>query len=447
MKKVAIVGAGLSGAYMAYAMGKKGYEVTVFEKRPDPRKSTYGSGRSINLVVSHRGWTAFAYAGIEEEIKAITVPAYGRQIHDLEGNESFFPYSIEGKAIHSISRSALNEKLVELAEALPNVSIFFDHFCDDINLDSGVAYFSHHGQEVSFHADLIVGADGAGSAVRGVLMKQPRFNYSQDFISSGYKEIHIPPAADGSPQLNIDALHIWPRREFMLMGLANTDNGFTGTVFAPFDGEFGLDHLPTGADGMRYFETYFKDAIPLIPNLKEQWENNPTSALACIRCNPYHWGGHVMLVGDAAHATVPFYGEGMNGSLEDVRIFLELLDQHGDGNLPQLLRTYSDLRIPAGNALVDLSLRNFIEMRDLVADPAFQLRKKIEQKVQKNHPDQWTPLYTQVKFTNIPYHEAKAEGERHDRIMEQVLKTPNIEEKWDSQEVENLVLKLLQEVQ
>ena len=233
-------------------------------------------------------------------------------------------------------------------------------------------------------------------------------------------------------------------REFMLMGLANTDNGFTGTVFAPFDGEFGLDHLPTGKDGLRYFEKYFKNAIPMIPNLEDQWENNPTSALAVIRCKPYHWNTNTMLIGDAAHATVPFYGEGMNASLEDVRVFLELLDEHGDSDMNKVLESYTEQRVPAGNALVDLSLRNFIEMRDLVADPQFQLRKKIERKVQANHPDKWTPLYTLVKFTNIPYHEAKLEGERHDRIMEHILKMENIEDKWDSDEIEARVLALLE---
>lgn len=446
MKKVIIVGAGLAGSYMAYAMGKKGYEVQVFEKRRDPRKSNYGSGRSINLVVSHRGWTALAYAGIEEKIRKIVVPAYGRQIHDLKGNESYFPYNIDNKAIHSISRGEFNKTLVELAEALPNVNITFDAFCEQVDFNTGTVHMKQGEQLNAYSADLIVGADGTGSSVRGALMKQPRFNYSQEFIDSGYKEVHIPAGKDGAPQLNIDALHIWPRREFMLMGLANTDNGFTGTVFAPFDGEYGLDHLSTGADGLRYFQEYFKDAIPLIPDLEEQWENNPTSALACIRCEPYHWGANTMLIGDAAHATVPFYGEGMNGSLEDVRVFLELLDEHGDSDMKKVLEIYTQQRVPAGNALVDLSLRNFIEMRDLVADPSFQLRKKIERKVQANHPDKWTPLYTLVKFTNIPYHEAKAEGERHDRIMEEILGIEVIEEKWDSNEVEQEVLRLFESV-
>ena len=446
MKKVIIIGAGLAGSYMAYAMGKKGYEVQVFEKRPDPRKSSYGSGRSINLVVSHRGWTALAYTGIEEEIRKIVVPAYGRQIHDLEGNEHFFAYNIDNKAIHSISRGEFNKTLVELAEALPNVNITFDAFCEHVDFNTGTVHMKQSEQLNTYSADLIVGADGSGSSVRGALMKQPRFNYSQHFIDSGYKEVHIPAGKDGAPQLNIDALHIWPRREFMLMGLANTDNGFTGTVFAPFDGEYGLDHLKTGADGLRYFKNYFKDAIPLIPNLEEQWESNPTSALACIRCEPYHWGTNTMLIGDAAHATVPFYGEGMNGSLEDVRVFLELLDEHGDSDMKKVLEVYTQQRVPAGNALVDLSLRNFVEMRDLVADPNFQLRKKIERKVQANHPDKWTPLYTLVKFTNIPYHEAKAEGERHDRIMEEILAIEGIKENWDSDKVEQEVLRLFESV-
>jgi len=446
MKNIVLIGAGLAGSYMAYALGKKGYSVEVFEKRPDPRKAEYGSGRSINLVVSHRGWTAFKYAGIEEQIRAIVVPAYGRQIHDIEGNESYFPYSIDNQAIHSISRSELNETLVDLADALPNVNFHFDHICEYVDTDQGVVRLTHEGKTRSVQGDLIVGADGAGSAVRRTLMGKPRFDFSQKFIDSGYKEVHIPAAEDGSPQLNIDALHIWPRREFMLMGLANTDNGFTGTVFAPFTGEFGLDQLKTGTDVLRYFEKYFKDAIPLIPNLEEQWENNPTSALACIRCNPYHWNHNIMLIGDAAHATVPFYGEGMNGSLEDVRVFLELLDEHGDENMQKVLEIYTEQRVPAGNALVDLSLRNFIEMRDLVADPSFQLRKKIERKVQASHPDKWTPLYTQVKFTNIPYHEAKAQGEKNDLIMEEILKTENIEECWDSPEVAQSVLDLLKEI-
>ena len=444
MKKAIVVGAGLAGSYIAYTLGQKGYAVQVFEKRPDPRKSIYGSGRSINLVVSDRGWTAFKYAGIEAEIRKITVPAYGRQIHDLEGNQSYFPYSIEGKAIHSISRSELNQTLVELAEENPAISVQFEHFCTHIDFELGEVTFDCNGKTVMERADLIIGADGTGSAVRGAMMKQPRFNFTQEYIDSGYKEVHIPAAADGSPQLNLDALHIWPRREFMLMGLANTDNGFTGTVFAPFTGAYGLDQLKTGKDGLRYFEKYFKNAIPLIPNLEEQWENNPTSALAIIRCKPYHWGTKTALIGDAAHATVPFYGEGMNGSLEDARVFCELLDEWGHENLPTVMERYTELRVPAGNALVDLSLRNFIEMRDLVADPEFQLRKRIEQKVQKNHPDKWTPLYTLVKFTNIPYHDAMAEGERHDRIMAEVLATENIEERWDSDEIEQLVLDLLE---
>ena len=335
---------------------------------------------------------------------------------------------------------------MELAEALPNVTITFDAFCEHVDFNTGTVHMKQGEQLNAYSADLIVGADGTGSSVRGALMKQPRFNYSQEFIDSGYKEVHIPAGENGEPQLNIDALHIWPRREFMLMGLANTDNGFTGTVFAPFDGEYGLDHLKTGTDGMRYFEKYFKDAIPLIPDLEEQWVSNPTSALACIRCEPYHWGTNTMLIGDAAHATVPFYGEGMNGSLEDVRVFLELLDEHGDSDMKKVLEIYTEQRVPAGNALVDLSLRNFIEMRDLVADPSFQLRKKIERKVQANHPDKWTPLYTLVKFTNIPYHEAKAEGERHDRIMEEILAMDGVEEHWDSKEVEQEVLRLFESV-
>lgn len=443
LRNVTIVGGGLAGSLMAYVMGKKGYNVTVTERRNDPRNNRYAGGKSINLVVSHRGWTALEYAGLADQIRPITVPAYGRQIHDLDGAQHFFPYSIKNEPIHSVSRGGLNIRMVELADELDNVSFLWNHKCIEIDANTGSSTYETPNGNSQLESDLIIGADGAFSAVRSQLTHFPRFNYSQNYIDSGYKEIHIPPAADGSAQINIEALHIWPRRQFMLMGLANLDNGFTGTVFAPFEGEDGLDNMPTAEDGMRYFEKYFPDAIPLIPNLKEQWEDNPTSALAIIRCEPWHWGSKVMLIGDAAHATVPFYGEGMNASFEDVRIFAELLDAKGDSDMEALLAEYSAIRKPHGDAVQDLSVRNFVEMRDLVADPKFQLRKKIERKVQALHPDKWTPLYSQVKFTDIQYADAMAEGERHDRIMEDILAIPGIDEKWDNPEIVDLVLEKL----
>ena len=442
MKDITIVGGGLVGSLMAYYMAKRGYTVNVYEGRPDLRKTDINAGKSINLVISHRGFTALEKVGLKEEMEKITVPAYGRMTHDLDSNQNFYSYSIHNKAIHSVSRGGLNAALMTKAEEFENVTFHFNHKCVSVDLDTASATFKNYetGAETTVSADLLVGSDGAFSAVRREMTKLPRFNYSQHYISAGYKEIHIPAAEDGSAQLDLKALHIWPRKEFMLMGLANLDNGFTGTIFAPYEGEDSFETVNTDEEIEAYFKKYFPDAIALIPDYKEQYKNNPTSPLAIIRCEPWNYQNKVMLVGDAAHAIVPFYGEGMNCGFEDVFVFDNLLDEMGDSDMNALLDAYSKQRKPNGDAIADLSLRNFIEMRDLVADPDFILRKKIEGKVYKNHPEKWMPLYSQVKFTNIQYADALATAHHQDKIMEEVLAMPDIENKWDSQEVEDYIL-------
>lgn len=442
MKNITIVGGGLVGSLMAYYMAKRGYTVDIYEGRPDLRKADINAGKSINLVISHRGFTALDKVGLKEEMEKITVPAFGRMTHDLDGGQHFFPYSIHGKAIHSVSRGGLNAELITKAEAFDNVNFHFNHKCVNVDLDNASATFKNreNGKEITVTSDLLVGADGAFSAVRAEMTRQPRFNYSQQYISAGYKEIHIPAAADGNPQIDIKALHIWPRKEFMLMGLANLDNGFTGTIFAPWEGEDSFETVHTDEEIEAYFKKFFPDAIDLIPNYKEQFKENPTSPLAIIRCEPWNHKGKVMLVGDAAHAIVPFYGEGMNCGFEDVFVFDNLMDEMGDHDMDALLKEYSEQRKPNGDAIADLSLRNFIEMRDLVADPRFILRKKIEGKVYKKHPEKWMPLYSQVKFTNIQYADALAAAHKQDRIMEEVLDMPDIQNNWDSQEVEDFIL-------
>lgn len=442
MKNITIAGGGLVGSLLAYMLAKKGYNVNVYEQRPDMRKKRIDGGRSINLVISHRGWTALEKAGIADEIRGIIVPAYGRMTHDLDGTQHYYPYSIHGKSISSVSRGGLNMKLMDMAEPLPNVHYQFNQKCVEVDLENATAWFQDYntGEVTEVKADLLVGADGAYSAVRTRMMSKMRLNYSQEYIEHGYKEIHIPAAADGSPQLDLKALHIWPRKQFMLMGLANQDNGFTGTLFFPQEGEESFDTIRNGDQAMDFFKKYFPDAIPLIPNLKEQYEENTTSPLMVVRCKPWAHKGKVMLVGDAAHATVPFYGEGMNAGFEDVKIFMDLLEECGDDNMVDVLTKYTRAREDNGKALVDLSMRNFIEMRDLVADPQFILRKKIEANFFKKHPDKWMPLYSQVKFSNIPYIDAWNEGLRQDEIMRPILATPGIAENWESPEVEALIL-------
>ena len=456
MSNITIVGGGLVGSLLAIFLAKRGHTVSVFERRGDPRRTDVYAGRSINLVVSHRGWTALRAAGVEEAVKSITVPVYARMTHDRDGKLNRVPYSIDNRAIWSVSRGELNRRLLSEAEKLPNVKLFFDHKCLDVDLEHATCHFQTDvtlsppkGNEVvEVKADIVFGSDGAFSAVRQKMM-QGRFTYSQEYIEHDYKEVAFPANADGTPKMDPQCLHIWPRRYFMLMGLANQDGGFTGTLFMPnthTENAPGFDTVKTEEQVKSFFKEHFADAMSLVPDIVQQYLRNPQSSLAIIRCNPWTLNGKVALIGDAAHAIIPFYGEGMNAGYEDCKVLNDLLNEHGDDNWPTVLAAYGKARKPNGDAIADLSLRNFIEMRDLVADPKFLLRKKIEGHLQAKHPDQWLPLYSQVKFSDIQYKDAWREGLRHDRIMEEVLAMPGIEETWQSEEVERRVMELVRAV-
>ncbi|MCB0793217.1 MAG: FAD-dependent monooxygenase [Flavobacteriales bacterium] len=444
MKHVTIVGGGLVGSLLAVYMARRGMVVNVYERRPDPRENDVYGGRSINLVVSHRGWTALRGAGVDQAVREITVPVHARMTHDREGHTTRLPYSIDNKAIHSVSRGELNCRLLTEAEKWPNVHLHFDHRCVDVHLDTATCTFTHDrsGGSVVVNGDVVFGTDGAFSAVRQEMMKG-RFNFSQEYIEHDYKEIAFGPNPDGSPRMDPQCLHIWPRQKFMMMGLANLDGGFTGTLFMPHAGEHSFERIKDERDLMDFFQAHFADAIPMLPDLKEQYFRNHQSSLVIVRCDPWVHKDKVALVGDSAHAIVPFYGEGMNAGFEDCRVLNDLFDRMGEGDVGRVLDAYNEARVVNGNAIADLSLRNFVEMRDLVADPSFILRKKIEGHIQRRHPDKWLPLYSQVKFTDIPYVDAWNEGLRHDRIMEEVLAMPNIEEQWDGEAVEKMVLTLL----
>jgi kynurenine 3-monooxygenase len=447
MSNITIVGGGLVGSLLAIFLAKRGHQVSVFERRPDPRRTDVYAGRSINLVVSHRGWTALRAAGVEEAVKQITVPVYARMMHDRDGKLNRVPYSIDDRAIHSVSRGELNRRLLSEAEKFPNVKLFFEHRCMDVNLDSATCTFHNErdGQTAPVKADVVFGSDGAFSAVRAKMMLG-RFNYRQDYIEHDYKEVAFPANADGTPKMDPQCLHIWPRRYFMLMGLANQDGGFTGTLFMPNTATElspGFDTVKNEADARKFFADHFGDVQPMVPDLIEQYVRNPQSSLVIVRCSPWTHRDKVALIGDAAHAIIPFYGEGMNAGYEDCKVLNDLLNEHGDDNWGVVLARYGAARKPNGDAIADLSLRNFVEMRDLVADPKFLLRKKIEGHLQAKHPDKWLPLYSQVKFSDIEYKDAWKEGLRHDRIMEEVLAIPGIEEKWESEEVERRVMELV----
>ncbi|RMG80504.1 MAG: FAD-dependent monooxygenase [Bacteroidetes bacterium] len=444
MKKVIIVGGGLVGALEAIYMAQRGYDVKVYEKRPDIRKANINAGKSINLVISKRGWASLEKVGLRQEIEPLTVPVYGRMTHDVKGNQNFIPYSSKKEPIYSVSRGGLNAKLLEIAEQYPNVELFFNEKCVNVDLNApSVTFYNYETQKTqTVQGDLVIGADGAYSEVRNRLMRTDRYNYSQQYIEHGYKELHIPANEDGSPKIDVNALHIWPRKNFMLMALANLDNSFTCTLFFPFEGNPSFESIQTEEDLMKFFQTTFPDAVPLMPTLKEDYFSNPASSLVIIRCYPWHYQNKVVLIGDAAHAIVPFYGEGMNCGFEDCLEFDRILTETND-NLAKALPLYTQTRKPNGDAIADLSLRNFVEMRDLVADEKWLLRKKIEEHMYQKHPDKWIPLYSQVKFTTIPYAQALKEGQKHDAIMEKILALPDIQNKWNSEEIEQQILSML----
>lgn len=444
MEKIGIVGAGLVGSLQAILMAKKGYDVSVFESRPDLRKATLLAGKSINLALSDRGWRALQAAGIDGDIKEMAIPMYKRCMHALDGSLSYQQYGKDGQAIYSVPRGGLNQKLMNLADKYLSIHYNFNRRCKDVDLESNTLVFENTEEKtIEKHAfDKIFATDGAFSAVRFRIQKTTMFDYSQKYLDHGYKELVIPANEDGTHKLDKNCLHIWPRGEFMMIALANMDGSFTCTLFFPMYGEKSFDTINTREKVSAFFGETFPDAVALMPTLLDDYFENPTSALVMVRCSPWNYEDKILLLGDAAHATVPFYGQGMNCGFEDCMIFQEMLD-NANGNWGGLFGAYSKERVPDGNAIIDLSLMNYVEMRDLTGNKEFLLRKKIEAKFSDLHPDKWIPLYSQVTFSNIRYNKVIENGRKQNEIMEQVMQTPNIEQNWDSDEVMNQILTLI----
>ena len=327
-KHIAICGAGLVGSLLSIYLAKRGYKVSVFERRGDMRHGSYVGGRSINLALSNRGIRALAEVGLAEEIKKVAIPMHGRVMHNRAGELSFLQYGKEGQFINSVSRSALNIVLMDKAEEL-GVDFHFEQRITKVDLEKTILTVDHGESTVVRNFDLIIGADGAFSAVRGALQFTDRFDYSQDYIDHGYKELHIPPGTAGSFQLEKNALHIWPRESFMMIALPNPDGSFTCTLFFPFEGSPSFNRLKTDAEVSMFFESTFPDAVKLMPSLLEDYNANPTSSLVTVRCYPWV-KNNTLLIGDAAHAIVPFFGQGMNAGFEDCRILNNLLNQYDD---------------------------------------------------------------------------------------------------------------------
>ncbi len=444
MERIAVVGAGLIGSLQAIYLARRGYEVHVFERRPDMRRTEITGGRSINLALSDRGWKALDGVGISEEIRKIAIPMHARRMHDENGSITDQPYGKNGQAIFSVSRGGLNQRLMNLADDYNNVHYHFDMKCLDIDVDSNEITFEHtvSKQERRESFTRIFGTDGAFSAVRWRMQRLDRFNYSQTYLDHGYKELVIPPNPDGSHKLDKNHLHIWPRGEYMMIALANLDGSFTVTLFFPFEGPVSFSSLDTDEKIMTFFQREFPDAVALMPTLLQDYHENPSSSLVMVKCFPWHFKDKMVLMGDASHAIVPFYGQGMNSGFEDCTVFNLLMDKHGQ-NWGTIFSEFSRTRKQDTDAICELALRNYIEMRDLTADPDFLLRKKIEAKLHEKHPDKWMPLYSQVTFSHIPYAEALATGVKQDEIMARIMARPDIVHNWNSEEVHKEILAML----
>jgi len=436
-KSVVIVGAGLAGSLLACYLAKLGFRVRVFERRSDPRAAGYAGGRSINLALSARGIWGLKGIGLDQAVLGHAIPMKGRMIHagtmpTSGGSPGFQPYSSNpADAINSISRGGLNIALLDAAAACENVSLQFDRRCLDVDTDRCAATFQHEpagmaggGTVEPVEADLIIGADGAFSPVRTRLQKTDRFEYSQTYLAHGYKELHIPAVeggAWGGFAMDPNALHIWPRGGSMMIALPNPDETFTCTLFWPFEGPHSFANLRTVAEVEAFFRVNYPDVPALMPTLAEDYLRNPVSSLVTVRCwpwvHPVEGGRGVVLAGDAAHAIVPFFGQGMNAAFEDVRVLAECLERHGAANVHAALNEYQHLRKPNADAIARMALDNFVEMRDKVGSRAFVYRKKVEHLLSDLAPEWLQAKYNLVSFTTVPYADALRRGARMNRVL------------------------------
>lgn len=440
-KKIAVVGSGLVGSLLAIYLRRAGHQVHVFDRSPDIRKIQF-SGRSINLAMSNRGWKALDAVGIGDAIREIAIPMDKRAIH-LVDKLNFQNYGQEGESIYSISRGILNRKMIDLAEAA-GAQFFFEQKIWDVSLDDATLHSGEveRGVWEDKKYDIVFGADGAFSRIRHRMQRQSMFDYSQEFLPIGYKELNIPANTDGTHKLDKNSFHIWPRGEYMLIALPNLDGSFTCTLFMPFEGENSFASLQDRGAVEAFFEKNLPDTVDVIPKLAEDFFNNPTSTLVTMKCFPWTYKDKVALIGDASHAIVPFYGQGMNAGFEDITVLNEMIEKYGD-DWEAIFSEYQKSRKPNADAIAELSYRNFLEMSSKTADENFLLQKKIEKVFSDKHPDKWIPLYSRVTFSDRPYAEALAIGDYQNEIMEEILKMKDIDSIWDSEAVENKILELL----
>jgi kynurenine 3-monooxygenase len=421
MSHIIILGGGLAGSLFALRMAQRGHRVDVYERRPDPRKARGQEGRSINLGLSKRGIAALTEVGLREDVLPLTVPMEGRVIHDLhrgpDGGTRFQPYGKNRQEVlHSIDRNELNELLLDRAEAHPQVKLHFEHRFSGFDAKhKEVLVETPEGRIVHLTADWFVGADGAFSKMREEMQRGQRANFSKEFLEWGYKELNLPARPDGSSQMKLNALHVWPRGHCLIVSHANRNGSHTLTLFLPFEGPDSFETLHGDADVQALFAKYFPDLVPLLPELLVQWNRHPTGTLVTTRTAPWHLGDSVVLIGDACHAVYPFYGQGMNSAFEDCSALARELERHADRGAA--FRAYEQSRRPHTDTLAELSKENFVELRQRVSSPLFVLRKRLDVLLNRLAPSAWLPLYTMIAHTTIPYGDALARARRQDRLL------------------------------
>jgi kynurenine 3-monooxygenase len=441
-----VAGGGPVGSLLAIVLARHGYKVGLYEGRPDSRVTDIYQGRSINIALSDRGWHSLAEIGVGPDAKEQAIPMYHRAIHDVDGALSEIPYGKEGDAIWSVSRGGINQQLLDVAEGESNVDTFFEHRLVNVNFETASAEFSiDGGQTVTVDADYLFGADGASSKVRRLAHDLPRFSYSQTYMPQSYIELNIPANADGSHRLEKNALHIWPRKDFMLIALPNPDGTFTCTLFMNHSGDPSFESLRERGDIERFFNNNFGDAMEHLEDPVGTFMAKTASPLFLVQVFPWSFNNKVGLIGDAAHAIVPFYGQGMNCGFEDCAELNRLIEAH-DHDWDAIFPAYENARKPNGDAIAELSKRNFVEMSDLSGDKRFQLQKKIEAKFHDAHPELWTPLYSMVTFSpEVPYSEALRVGDEQKAVMDRIMQRPDIEQNWNEQSVMDQLYELATE--
>lgn len=415
---ITLVGAGLNGPLLSLGLVQRGFNVEIYERRPDMRRVNLSAGRSINLALSTRGIHALREVGLWSEMQKIIIPMKGRMMHSADSKLTFQRYGKDdSEVINSISRAELNIALMNAAES-QGVRIHFQQRCTGVDLRSGNIGVQDEqaGENRTVESSVVIGCDGSASAIRGEMLKRNRFNFAQQFLDYGYKELTIPAGPGGRHILETNALHIWPRGNYMLIALPNVDGTFACILFLPFEGPDSFEELRAEPEVKEFFQKRFPDAIAVMPDVCANFFANPTGSMVTIKCSPWHVDGRALLLGDAAHAIVPFFGQGINCGFEDCTTLLELLDRNG-ADWEKVFREFEEARKQNTDAIADLAVENFVEMRDRVADPRFLFRKKVELALEARYPDRFVPKYAMVTFHRIPYSTALRRGQVQDRML------------------------------